>query len=1111
MAWKDDEIAVSSTQCSQSFITAACCHRKSGKAWRTIGVYGPQADVDKISFLGELRATMNAKPGPTICVEDFNLICQAADKSNTWINRRMMNAFRRFISDMELKDLYLHGRSFTWSNEQQHATKVKLDRVLFNEGWHDLFPSCLLQALSSAISDHCPLLLSCDIGFKHNRHFRFENFWVRMEGFQEVVAAAWQQPVASPDAYVILSTKLDRVARALKAWHSRNLSQMNRSLDVINELIFRLDKARDTRDLTPDEHRFRNNLKVRLLGISALQRSFWRQRARVLWIREGDACTKFFHMKASSRRRKNHIQSLTHLGQNFSSQQDKLRLAGNFFSDLLGQPTQRSVSLNFTALGYTTNDDLRQHLEADIEEQEILEAINETNGEKAPGPDGFTGLFYQSCWHIIKTDLMQAIAKFAACNSTNFQALNTAVMILLPKTEGASQLTEFRPISLIHSVAKLIAKILARRLQAVIDDLVAPCQSAFIKRRSILDNFMYVQAMIKTLKARKTPAILLKIDIAKAFNTISWEFLLELLQARGFSRRWINWIAGLLATASTKININGDLSDIIDHRQGLRQGDSLSPLLFVIIMDSLAALMKAASPAQVFQGIGTIRMPFRISMYADDVVLFINPSRTEMHAAVALLELFRSASGLRTNWAKSAATPIACAPTQVDETVAKTECSTKTLPITYLGLPLSDTRLRRDGLQPVIDCLAKRLRGWKAKLIALPGRIELVRTVLSAMAIYRIMAIAPPIWFLKMIDKLRRGFLWAADETAPAGKCLVSWKEVCRPHEFGGLGVLDLQRQGAALRARWHWLRWTDDTRPWTDLTMPHDPAVECIFRASTEIIIGDGRKTSFWHAHWAQGCRPADRWPELFAHCNGRRLTLRAAIEGNAWLGYVKPNPSTAVLHQLCELWDTVAGVTLQEDRVDSLRWKWTADGEFTAASAYRMMFQGAIPTSDKEIIWSAKAAPRAKSFAWILLRGKCLTADNLQRRQIPHDPACALCRGAPETAVHLVAACPFSAQVWLKTAQSLGTPFSNLPMAAGNSLRSRFRNQTRSLPRAYRATWRATCLLVSWCIWKERNERIFHSKASTTDQVHSRILDEARPWLQAGLAPMTRFFEPP
>lgn len=174
-----------------------------------------------------------------------------------------------------------------------------------------------------------------------------------------------------------------------------------------------------------------------------------------------------------------------------------------------------------------------------------------------------------------------------------------------------------------------------------------------------------------------------------------------------------------------------------------------------------------------------------------------------MHAAVRLLETFRDATGLKTNWDKSSATPIRCEGIAIEAVMEGTQCTTKPFPITYLGLPLSDVRLKRDDLQPILDSLAKRLRGWKAKLISLPGRIELIRTTLSAMAIYRLMAIAPPAWFIKFVDRLRRGFLWAADETAPAGRCLVSWRQVCRPRELGGLGILDLQMQGAALRARW--------------------------------------------------------------------------------------------------------------------------------------------------------------------------------------------------------------------------------------------------------------------------------------------------------------------
>ena len=149
-----------------------------------------------------------------------------------------MNTFQSFISDMELKDLYLHRRTYTWTNEQQRATLVKLDRVLFNDTWHDLFPSCLLQGMSSAVSDHCPLLPTCATDFKHCRPFRSENFWMRMDGFEEVVATAWQQPGASPDAFVVLHTKLSRVAGALKSWHDRSTDQMNRAMDVANEIIF---------------------------------------------------------------------------------------------------------------------------------------------------------------------------------------------------------------------------------------------------------------------------------------------------------------------------------------------------------------------------------------------------------------------------------------------------------------------------------------------------------------------------------------------------------------------------------------------------------------------------------------------------------------------------------------------------------------------------------------------------------------------------------------------------------------------------------------------------------------------------------------------------------
>lgn len=289
---------------------------------------------------------------------------------------------------------------------------------------------------------------------------------------------------------------------------------------------------------------------------------------------------------------------------------------------------------------------------------------------------------------------------------------------------------------------------------------------------------------------------------------------------------------------------------------------------------------------------------------------------------------------------------------------------------------------------------------------------------------------------------------------------------------------------------------------------MPNDPAAENVFRAATEVIIGDGCKANFWRSHWAHGCRPADRWPNLFRHCNG---TIRDVITNDRWLQYVKADPPGVVLHELCDLWEATRAIILTEGSTDQIRWRLTTSGQYTAASAYRMQFQGSIPTNDKAIIWNAKAAPRAKAFAWILLKGKCLTADNLARRQIPHDPLCPLCRSEPETALHLISSCHFSKSVWTRTAASLGQPFSAIDMNTGGRLRDRFRRQTATLPRSCRPTWRAACLLVAWCLWKERNARIFEGKVCIETQVARKIVDEARCWLHAGLAPMSKFFEPP
>jgi exonuclease III len=151
-----------------------------------ISVYGPQLGSDKHAFLQTLckRSAIDLPPATaTIIAGDFNLIVQASDKNNRNLNCRSMGAFGKFINDLQLKDLYLHGRRYTWSNEQHAGTIVKLDCVMYNQEWDAAFPNCLLQAVSSEMSDHCPILLSTEANFRPILCFRFENVWVSRDDF----------------------------------------------------------------------------------------------------------------------------------------------------------------------------------------------------------------------------------------------------------------------------------------------------------------------------------------------------------------------------------------------------------------------------------------------------------------------------------------------------------------------------------------------------------------------------------------------------------------------------------------------------------------------------------------------------------------------------------------------------------------------------------------------------------------------------------------------------------------------------------------------------------------------------------------------------------------
>lgn len=386
------------------------------------------------------------------------------------------------------------------------------------------------------------------------------------------------------------------------------------------------------------------------------------------------------------------------------------------FNTLLGTSKQCPEALNLDYFYQSAH--VLSGLDAPISEQEVWEVVKNIALDKASGPDGFTGRFYKSCWGTIKQDIMATIGALHGGDTRKLHLLNSSYMVLIPKKKEPTLIGDYRLISLVHSFAKLLTKVLANRLSPRLGTIVALNQSTFICGRCIHDNFLLVKHIAKFLHGRGKPQIRLKLDITKAFDSISWAFLLEVLRHLGFGQKWRSLLCDLLFTSSTQVLLNGEPGQPIRHRRGLRQGDPLSPMLFIMAMDVLTRLIAKAEELHLFEPLANRAIGHRISIYADDVVMFCSTKPEDLALIKTILEKFGNASGLRTNMLKSSIVPIRCVEANVEVVKQHMDCSVTDFPCKYLGLPLSITKLTRADLQPILDKIADKLPGWKATLMA---------------------------------------------------------------------------------------------------------------------------------------------------------------------------------------------------------------------------------------------------------------------------------------------------------------------------------------------------------------------------------------------------------
>lgn len=359
-----------------------------------------------------------------------------------------------------------------------------------------------------------------------------------------------------------------------------------------------MEDASTTRQLSSQELLTRRKLQEALWAATQSHESLLRQKARVRWIREGDCNSRYFHLLMKSNRTSNAVNGVLIEGSWVDDPTRVKEEVRSFFMHRFIEPEQIKPNLNGVRF-QTIEQQYNQMLVSVFEEDEIRAAVWECGSEKSPGPDGLNFKFIKQFWKLLKPDISRFLDEFHA-NGIFPKGSNASFIALIPKVKDPQSLNEYRPISLIGCIYKILAKVLANRLKKVMSEIIDVRQSTFIGGRQLLHSVLIANESVEEAKRCHKPCLVFKADFERAYDSVSWDFLSYMMRRLGFCAKWIEWIEGCLRTASVSILVNGSPTNEFTPQRGLRQGDPLAPLLFNIVAEGLTGLMREEVDKRLF-------------------------------------------------------------------------------------------------------------------------------------------------------------------------------------------------------------------------------------------------------------------------------------------------------------------------------------------------------------------------------------------------------------------------------------------------------------------------------------------------------------------------------
>ncbi|CAI0459152.1 unnamed protein product, partial [Linum tenue] len=318
-------------------------------------------------------------------------------------------------------------------------------------------------------------------------------------------------------------------------------------------------------------------------------------------------------------------------------------------------------------------------------------------------------------------------------------------------------------------------------IQPLVKSIISYHQFAGVKGRQSHEANFIANEVLDSRKRSGKPGLILKLDIEKAFDSVNWNCLFNIVRSMGFNQKFHKWIKGIVSQSKLSVLVNGEATGFFSMERGLEQG-----LLSGFYFDE-----------------DRRRGEVSHILYADDAVIFCDATEHEVTNLLAVLLCFQSVTGLKVNLEKSKLFPVGEVP-HLDRLADLLCCDWDFLPTIYLGLPLGASPTSGTIWNPLISRVQSRLQGWKGRFLSIGGRLVLIKSVLASQPTYLCSLYRAPTHVVQTIEKLQCSFLWSGSQEQNKFH-LVSWDRCKQPKKWGGLGIPDFKRHNTALLSKWWW------------------------------------------------------------------------------------------------------------------------------------------------------------------------------------------------------------------------------------------------------------------------------------------------------------------